>query len=46
MKGFNDGTKRLRIGGWRVLYRVAANGGVEVLLVLTIGNRGDIYKGV
>lgn len=45
MKGRTDGTKRLRIGSWRVLFRYDADGGIEVLLVLSIGNRGDVYKG-
>ena len=44
MQGLKDGTMRLRIGGWRVLYRYGNEGELEVLLVLDIGNRGDIYK--
>ena len=44
MQGYNDGTKRLRVGTWRVIYRINNEGGVDILLVIDIGNRGDIYK--
>ncbi len=44
MQGLKDGTMRLRVGGWRVIYRYDEENRVEVLLVLEIGNRGDIYK--
>lgn len=44
MQGMSDGTMRLRVGNWRILYRYGTEGKLEVLLVLEIGNRGDIYK--
>ena len=44
MQGYSDGRKRLRVGAWRVIYRVDRDGMVEVLLIIDIGNRGDIYK--
>ncbi len=44
MQGRTDGTMRLRVGSWRVLYRYSAEGSIEILFVLDIGNRGDIYK--
>ena len=44
MQGFADQRKRLRVGEWRVIFRYDTDGAVEVLLVLDIGNRGDIYK--
>ena len=44
MQGLQDGTMRLRVGGWRVIYRYTEENKLEVLLVLEIGNRGDIYK--
>ena len=44
MQGYNDGRKRLRVGSWRIIYRVANDNSVEIILVLDIGNRGDIYK--
>lgn len=44
MKGYSDGTKRLRVGSWRVIYRIDSEGEVEILFVMNIGNRGDVYK--
>ncbi len=40
MQGCSVGRMRLRVGNWRVIYRVDG----RALLVLDIGNRGDIYK--
>ena len=39
MQGLKDGTMRLRVGSWR-----GEENALEILLVLDIGNRGDIYK--
>ena len=39
MQGSSDGKMRLRVGTWRGI-----NQEVEVLFILEIGNRGDIYK--
>ena len=44
MQGFSDGRKRLRVGAWRVIYRLDRDGMVEILFIIDIGNRGDIYK--
>ena len=44
MQGVGDGRMRLRVGSWRVIYRYGIDGEIMVLLVLEIGNRGDIYK--
>ncbi len=44
MKGYSDGRMRLRVGQYRVIYRYDNDGTVEVLLILDIGARGDIYK--
>ena len=44
MKSYTDGRMRLRIGSWRVIYRHTAEAQIEILLVIDIGNRGDIYK--
>ncbi|NBI18852.1 type II toxin-antitoxin system RelE/ParE family toxin [Neglecta sp. X4] len=44
MQGYSDDRMRLRVGGWRVVYRLERDGRVEILLVMEIGNRGDIYK--
>lgn len=34
---------RLRVGSYRVLYTIERN--ILTVRVLTIGNRGDVYKG-
>lgn len=44
MQGYNDNRKRLRIGSWRVIYKYDNENSVEILLIIDIGNRGDIYK--
>ena len=44
MQGYDDGRKRLRVGGWRVIYKYGSEGELEVLFIIDIGNRGDIYK--
>lgn len=44
MQGYDDGRKRLRVGSWRVIYRYGVDGKIDILFILDIGNRGDIYK--
>lgn len=45
LKGYKDGRYRLRIGKYRIIYRYDSNNGRStVLIVMDIGNRGDIYK--
>lgn len=44
MQGYNDGRMRLRVGSWRVIYRRTNEETVEIIFVIDIGNRGDIYK--
>ncbi len=44
MQGWTEGTMRLRVGSWRVIYRYGTEQSIEILFVLDIGNRGDIYK--
>jgi len=44
MQGYSDGRKRLRVGGWRVVFKFTEMEQLEILLIIDIGNRGDIYK--
>lgn len=44
MQGYSDGRKRLRVGSWRIIYRLENDGTVDIIFVIDIGNRGDIYK--
>ena len=44
MQGYSDGRKRLRVGSWRIIYRQDCEGTIEIIFVIDIGNRGDIYK--
>lgn len=44
LQGYTDGRKRLRVGGWRVIFKYGNDGEIEVLFIIDIGNRGDIYK--
>lgn len=44
MQGYSDGRKRLRVGSWRIIYKYSIDNSIEILDVLEIGNRGDIYK--
>jgi len=44
MKGYTDGRKRLRVGSFRIIYKNISENQVDILLILDIGSRGDIYK--
>lgn len=44
MQGYDDSRKRLRVGSWRVIYKYGQDGEIDILFVIDIGNRGDIYK--
>ncbi len=44
LKGFSDNRKRLRVGKYRVIYKITNTNKIEILVVMDIGTRGDIYK--
>lgn len=44
MQGYSDGRLRLRIGKYRVIYRYTSDNNIEVLHIMDIDSRGDIYK--
>lgn len=44
MQGYSDNRKRLRVGPWRVIYRYGTENEIQILLIIDIGSRGDIYK--
>ncbi len=44
MQGYTDGRKRLRVGSWRIIYKYQDDNTIGIIIVINIGNRGDIYK--
>lgn len=44
MQGFTDGRQRLRVGKYRIVYKYALDSSIEILYIIDIGSRGDIYK--
>ena len=44
LKGYDDTRKRLRVGSWRIIFKYVAENKLEILYIIDIGNRGDIYK--
>lgn len=44
LQGYNDNRKRLRVGAWRIIFKLTEENNIEILLIIDIGNRGDIYK--
>ena len=44
MQGYTDNRKRLRVGSWRIIYKYGNEAEIEILFIIDIGNRGDIYK--
>ena len=44
MNGYADNRKRLRVGSWRIVYKYGISQDIEILIIIDIGNRGDIYK--
>lgn len=44
MQGYHDGRHRLRVGKYRVVYRYGLEQQLEILHIMEIGSRGDLYK--
>ncbi len=44
MNGYKDGRYRLRVGKYRVIYKYISETNIEILCIMDIGSRGDIYK--
>ncbi|MBQ3702584.1 MAG: type II toxin-antitoxin system RelE/ParE family toxin [Oscillospiraceae bacterium] len=44
MQGYTDGRLRLRVGKYRIVYKYDREGNMEILLILDVDSRGDIYK--
>ena len=44
MQGYHDGRQRLRIGKYRIIYKFGVENSLEILHIIDIGSRGDIYK--
>ena len=44
LQGYTDSRRRLRVGSWRVIYKYGFENEIEILFIIDIGNRGDIYK--
>ena len=44
MQGYTDDRKRLRVGSWRVIYRYGGEQRIEILYIIDIRSRGDVYK--
>lgn len=44
MQGYHDERQRLRIGKYRVIFRFDLESEIEILYIMDVGSRGDIYK--
>ena len=44
LQGYHDGRQRLRVGKYRIIYKYGLEMELEILHIIDIGNRGDIYK--
>lgn len=44
LQGYTDGRKRLRVGKYRIIYNYNGENEIEILLIINIDSRGDIYK--
>ena len=44
LQGFNDGRQRLRVGKYRVIFKFDLESEIQILYIMNVGSRGDIYK--
>ena len=44
LQGHVDGRKRLRIGKYRIIYMYGQNKELQILYIMSVDTRGDIYK--
>lgn len=44
LQGYNDGRQRLRVGKYRVIFKFDLESEIQILYIMNVGNRGDIYK--
>lgn len=44
MQGYKDGRKRLRIGKYRIIYNYGIGGQIDIIYIIDVDTRGDIYK--
>lgn len=44
LQGYHDGRHRLRVGKYRIIYKYGLEMELEILHIIDIGSRGDIYK--
>ena len=44
LEGYRDGRMRLRVGNYRVIFRVINEVEIDIIYIMEIGSRGDIYK--
>jgi len=44
LQGVSDGSMRLRVGKYRIIYRKLIDISGEMVYIIDIGSRGDIYK--
>lgn len=44
LQGYTDGRKRLRVGKYRIIYNYLSNAKLEILYIINVDSRGDIYK--
>jgi mRNA interferase RelE/StbE len=44
LQGYSDSRKRLRVGKYRIIYNYISEDEIDILCIMNIDSRGDIYK--